>query len=107
MIPGVLVPMALLAGMDFTRKMINHYRKPKPVSVPEEPPTPEEKEPVADMSSAITEEAQVENDEMPLISKESQIEQDESPTASKEQVADEEPPTPEESKNDSEESPHD
>jgi nitrate/TMAO reductase-like tetraheme cytochrome c subunit len=29
-IPAVLVPMAILVVMDFSRKMINRYRKPKP-----------------------------------------------------------------------------
>jgi hypothetical protein len=49
LIPGVLVPMAVLAVMDFTRKMINRFQKPKPVTVPETPPpTVEETKPVAE-----------------------------------------------------------
>jgi nitrate/TMAO reductase-like tetraheme cytochrome c subunit len=31
LIPGVVGPMLILVIMDFSRKMINHYRKPKPV----------------------------------------------------------------------------
>lgn len=39
-IPGVLVPMAVLVVMDFTRMMINRFRKPKPVTTPETAPLP-------------------------------------------------------------------
>ena len=32
-IPAVLVPMLILVVMDFSRMMINRFRKPKPVEV--------------------------------------------------------------------------
>ncbi len=36
-IPGVLVPMVVLVVLDFSRRMINRYRKSKPVVVPKIP----------------------------------------------------------------------
>ncbi len=38
MIPGVIIPMAVLVMMDFSRKMINHFRKPKTVMEHMAPP---------------------------------------------------------------------
>jgi hypothetical protein len=32
-IPAVLIPMLVLVVMDFSRKMINRFSKPKPVEV--------------------------------------------------------------------------
>jgi hypothetical protein len=105
LIPGVLVPMAVLVAMDFTRKMINHFRKPKPVTVPEAPPpTIEEPKHVAEETPAALEEPQVEDRQTP---EESQTEESQSSPAPEEKTVDEEPSAPEESQNDSEEAPHD
>jgi hypothetical protein len=90
MIPGVLVPMAVLVVMDFSRKMINHYRKPKPVMVSETPPPPttEVAKPAAENAPEAVEEAKA---EMVQVS------------PAPEEKAAEEPPAPKESKNNSDE----
>jgi predicted CXXCH cytochrome family protein len=45
LIPGVLVPMAVLVLMDFSRIMINRYRKPKPVHAEKTPAKPHKSKP--------------------------------------------------------------
>jgi hypothetical protein len=50
LIPGVLAPMALLVFMDFSRMMINRYRKPKPIGA-KKPPVKAKKTKTADEES--------------------------------------------------------
>jgi hypothetical protein len=117
LIPGVLVPMGILVVMDFTRKMINLARKPKPGQTHEAPLAPvetkvepesaapaevqaESVEPVAAVEEVMTEAEAA--PEMP------QVEDAEPSPAPEEQTDGEQPSmTPDESKNDSEEAPHD
>ncbi|CAG0978806.1 hypothetical protein ANAEL_01620 [Anaerolineales bacterium] len=63
-IPGVLVPMAVLVVMDFTRMMINRSRKRKPVVVHKTPPPSTEE---AEVLAPPVEEAQPEAEEAPVI----------------------------------------
>ena len=94
MIPGVIIPMAILVVMDFSRKMINHFRKPKPVAAhAATPPTTEEAKPVAVEATQAVEEAKAETVQTP-----------EEPQSS---PADETSSAPEESQNNSEEASHD
>jgi hypothetical protein len=73
-IPGVLVPMAVLVVMDFSRLMINRFRKKKPVMVDETPPPPTEK--INDETpKSIEEKAQVEAKEEPVTPKNAQTEE--------------------------------
>jgi hypothetical protein len=75
MIPGVLVPMAVLAVMDFTRMTINRLRKKKSAEVHETYPAPIEK--INDEASASTteEKAQVEAKEKPVTLENAQTEE--------------------------------
>ena len=49
-IPGVLAPMAVLVIMDFSRLMINRYRKPKPVQAKKPPVKTKKSKPVDEES---------------------------------------------------------
>lgn len=60
MIPGVLGSMGLLVVMDFTRMMINRFRKPKPVVKHEEPSAPVPPAPVEEAAPAETPKAEEE-----------------------------------------------
>jgi hypothetical protein len=107
MIPGVLIPMAVLVVMDFSRKMINRFRKPKPVMVSEAPLlTTGETKPVAEDSPEAVEEAKAET-----VQTSEEPPQPEEPPSSpmpEEMTIDEEPAAPEESQDaDNEEAPHD
>jgi hypothetical protein len=104
MIPGVLVPMAILVVMDFTRKMINRYRKPKPVAAPETLPAPEETTPVAGEPPSDPEEVQAEIEEAP---EETQVGQEPQAPEELHAAAEEAAPAPEEAQEDSEEAHHD
>ncbi len=107
-IPGVLVPMAVLVLMDFSRLMINRFRKPKPVTTPETAPLPPpqtgETEPVSGDVPAASEETHVESAD--ALEKPQVVETPSSPVPA-EKAADEEPAAAEESKNDTEEAKHD
>lgn len=107
MIPGVLVPMAILVVMDFTRKMINRYRKPKPVAAPETPPAPEETTPVAGEPPSDPEEVQAEIEEAPEASEETQVGQEPQAPEELHAATEEAAPAPEEAQEDSEEAHHD
>jgi nitrate/TMAO reductase-like tetraheme cytochrome c subunit len=119
MIPGVLIPMAILVVMDFSRKMINRFAKPKPAAVSEAPlPIAEEEKPVAADAPQAVEEPKAEAGQTPeeanqleaAQSEEPQPEESQSsPAAAEEEAIDEEqhPAAPEESQNDSEEASHD
>jgi len=119
-IPGVLVPMAVLVVMDFSRLMINRLRKKKPVMVQETVPTPQATNTEAVVVSS-EEKAQVEvNKEKSVIPENTQTAEDEaSPAPEQAQIAKEEAnpeemqteedevsPAPEESQNDGEEAAH-
>lgn len=106
LIPGVLVPMAVLVVMDFTRKMINRFQKPKPVAVAETPPpTVEEEKPVAeDVPEKMVEEVPATED----IPEKAAVEEVPVTEDVPEKLVDEEPPmTSEESKKNTEEASND
>lgn len=99
MIPGVLVPMAILVVMDFTRKMINRYRKPKPAMIRAVPPVqPEETVQVEDAATPEEEAA---------AAKESQPVEAEPASAPEEPIESGETSAPEETQDDNKEAPHD
>jgi hypothetical protein len=50
LIPGVLMPMAVLVLMDFSRMMINRYRKPKPIEAKKPPVKTKKSKPVDEES---------------------------------------------------------
>lgn len=96
MIPGILVPMAVLVVMDFSRMMINRFRKPKPVMASETPPpTTEETKRVAEDAPVAVEEAEAgQMPEEPTQPEESQP----SPVTEEKIVDQEQPAASEESK---------
>jgi len=118
-IPGVLIPMAVIVVMDFTRMMINRSRKKKPVVEHETPLPPTEE---TEAPAPPVEEAQPEAEETPVIpetlqaveqgevsaSKQPQTGEAEDAPASEQTLADEaeSAPTSDESKNNGEEASH-
>jgi hypothetical protein len=102
MIPGVLIPMAVLAAMDFSRKMINLYRKPKPVAVQGKtpPPAKEVTKPAVEDAPQSGETAAVETVQTPEDPKLV-------PAPEEKAVDEDQSVAKEESQNDSEEAPHD
>lgn len=115
MIPGVLIPMAILAAMDFTRKMINLSKKSKRGPAHEAPPTPEAEAAAPEEiqaesvePAAVSEEAPPVSEAMPETPATPQTLEEESAAAPVEQTDGEAPSAPaDESKNDNEEAPHD
>jgi hypothetical protein len=118
-IPGVLVPMAVLVVMDFSRLMINRFRKKKPLMIHETTPaqqatnaetvpvSSEEKAQVeAEKTAVIPESAQTTEDEAHPVLGQTQLAEEEAAPEETQTGEDEVSPAPEESKNDGEEATH-
>ena len=105
-IPGVLVPMAVLVVMDFTRLTINRFKK-KPVKVHEESPPPAE-ETNKEAPALPNQKAQSEIEKTPVIPENMQaVKEEASPAPEQTQTGgDEVPPAPKEEKNNGEEAAH-
>jgi len=115
MIPGVLGSMGLLVVMDFTRMMINRFRKPKPVVKHEEPSAPVPPAPVEEATPAEAPKAEEETppvEEVPPPAKAEAVEAEpavgpEGPEQVEAESAEGESPAPEESNDEDKEAHND
>jgi predicted CXXCH cytochrome family protein len=115
MIPGVLGSMGLLVVMDFTRMMINRFRKPKPAVKQEEPPAPVAPAPVEEAAASETPQVEEETppvEEVPPLVEAEVVEAEpavapEDPEPAEAESAEGESPAPEESNDENEEAHND
>ncbi|MBI5954985.1 MAG: ammonia-forming cytochrome c nitrite reductase subunit c552 [Chloroflexi bacterium] len=108
-IPGVLLPMAALAVMDFTRMTINRYKKKKPAEVHEAPQSAAE-ETKEQAPPPPDEEIQPKVEETPVTLENAEVDEQETlPAAQVDETGevDESSPVSGESNNDGEEAAHD